>query len=316
METLLQGLRAASEPTRLRILSACAQGELTVSELTEVLGQSQPRVSRHLKLLCEGGLLDRYREGSWVFYRLAERGTGGDIVRAISALLPLEDDLLKADSLRLDAIKRERMGRAQAYFRANASIWNQVRSLYVDESEVEAVLIKAFGERDIENFLDIGTGTGRVLEVFGPRVGRGVGIDVSHEMLTYARANLEKAGLSNCQVRQGDMYRLPFGDESMDAVVIHMVLHYADEPSAVIEEAARVLRRNGRLVVVDFAPHNEEALREHHAHRRLGFSDDEVADWYGAAGLAPEPPVRLPGSPLTVMVWAAGRAEDARNEHD
>ncbi len=319
-DELLAGLRAAGEPTRLRLLALCAQGELTVSELTQILGQSQPRISRHLKLLCDAGLLDRFPEGTWAFYRLAERGPGLELSRALARLMAPEDrgddPNLSQDLARLAEVKRARQARAEAYFRANAAHWNEIRSLHVPEAEVERALLTAFTGRPIRQFLDIGTGTGRILELFKERAERGMGIDLSREMLAVARARLEDAGCSQFQVRHGDMYHLPFGPSSVDAISIHQVLHYADEPAAAIREAARVLAPGGRLAVVDFAPHQLESLRDEHAHRRLGFTHDEVAAWFVSAGLVPIAPTELAGDPLTVTIWAADAPAQPASERN
>ena len=307
MEHLLAALRAVAEPTRLRLVVLCARGELTVSELTQILGQSQPRASRHLKLLCEAGLLDRFREGSWVFYRLSQSSPASALARQLVAACDDTDPTLALDLQRLSAIKRQRADLASAYFRENAAHWHCIRSLYVDEREVERALVEIIASADPRDLLDIGTGTGRMLEILAPRVERALGIDQSREMLSIARVNLERAGLENGSVRLGDMYQLALPDASFDAVVVHQVLHYADRPAVAIAEAARVLRPNGVLVLVDFAPHTLEFLRDEHAHRRLGFADAEVAEWCGAAGLDPAPPRHLPGDPLTVVIWTARR---------
>ena len=311
MEHLLAALRAVAEPTRLRLVVLCARGELTVSELTQILGQSQPRVSRHLKLLCEAGLLDRFREGSWVFYRLSRSSPASALAGQLVATCGETDATIAVDLQRLGAIKRQRSDFASAYFRDNAPQWHRIRSLYIDEREVEAALVEivdAAGPRDL---LDIGTGTGRMLEILAPRVELALGVDQSREMLAVARVNLERAGLENGSVRLGDMYRLALPDASFDAVVVHQVLHYADRPAEAIAEAARVLRPNGVLLLVDFAPHSLEFLRDEHAHRRLGFADGEVAEWCEAAGLDPVPPRRLAGDPLTVVIWTAQRPASA-----
>jgi ubiquinone/menaquinone biosynthesis C-methylase UbiE/DNA-binding transcriptional ArsR family regulator len=307
MGDLLGALRAVAEPTRLRLLVLCARGELTVSELAQILGQSQPRVSRHLKLLCEAGLLDRFREGSWVFYRLSAGSAAGALSRHLVAACGESDETIVLDLQRLAAIKRQRAEQAAAYFRENAARWDRIRSLYIDEREVEAALSEIFAAAQPQDLLDIGTGTGRMIEILAPRVTHALGIDQSREMLAVARVNLERAGLDNSIVRLGDMYQLPLADASFDAVVIHQVLHYADRPAAAIAEAARVLRPSGMLVIVDFAPHALEFLRDEHAHRRLGFADADVEDWYRAAGLYPDTPRRLPGDPLTVVIWTARR---------
>jgi ubiquinone/menaquinone biosynthesis C-methylase UbiE len=307
MNELLTGLRAAAEPTRLRLLALCAASELTVSDLVQILGQSQPRVSRHLKLLCEAGLLDRFREGNWVFYRLAQRGGAADLARLLAGLVPARDATVALDAERLEAIRRARAETAAAYFRANAARWDEVRSLHVDEREVEAALLRLLPENGVRDLLDIGTGTGRILELFGPRVQQAVGVDLSREMLAVARVNLERAGVRHGVVRQADMYQLPFPSGSFDAAVVHQVLHYAERPDQALGEAARVLRPGGRLFVIDFLPHGLDALRQEHAHRRLGFSDDEVQAWFEEAGLAAETPVHLAGKPLTVAIWVGRR---------
>jgi ubiquinone/menaquinone biosynthesis C-methylase UbiE len=315
---LLGALRAVAEPTRLRLLVLCSRGELTVSELAQILGQSQPRVSRHLKLLCEAGLLDRFREGSWVFYRVSAGSTASALAGHLVAACNEAEPPVALDLQRLTAIKRQRAERAAAYFSENAPHWDRIRSLYIDEREVEAVLVEIIARAAPRDLLDIGTGTGRMIEVLAPRVGQALGIDQSREMLAVARVNLERAGASNGMVRLGDMYQLPLPDASFDAVIIHQVLHYADRPAAAIAEAARVLRPGGLLVVVDFAPHVLEYLRDEHAHRRLGFADGEVAEWCREAGLDPTLTRHLQGDPLTVAIWTGQRQpairDDARPE--
>jgi ubiquinone/menaquinone biosynthesis C-methylase UbiE/DNA-binding transcriptional ArsR family regulator len=307
MDDLLAALRAIGEPTRLRLVLLCARGELTVSELAQILGQSQPRVSRHLKLLCDAGLLDRFREGSWVFYRLSSGSPASGLARHLVTACGAADETIALDLQRLAATKRQRAEVAAAYFRENAARWHRIRSLYVDEQEVEASLSEIIAAAAPRDLLDIGTGTGRMLEILAPGVEHALGIDQSREMLAVARVNLERAGLANSIVRLGDMYQLALPDSCFDAVVIHQVLHYAERPADAIVEASRVLRPNGVLIVVDFAPHSLEFLRDEQAHRRLGFADSEVAEWCRAAGLAPAPARHLPGDPLTVAIWTAYR---------
>jgi ArsR family transcriptional regulator len=301
MERVLAALRAAAEPSRLRLLALCARSELTVTQLTQVLGQSQPSVSRHLKLLCEAGLIDRFPEGSAVFYRIAQDPLSLRILR----LLPEDDATLKRDLARLGDIERERERAAARYFAANAHQWDALRALQVPDREVESVLLERIVVSGTEDLLDIGTGTGRMLELFGARVRRGVGIDRSRDMLAIARINLERANLRNCVARYGDMYALPFTAPSFDLILLHQVLHYADRPADAVLEAARVLRPGGRLVIVDVAPHDLEALRRDHAHRRLGFADTEISEWLARAGLDVAPTLQLPGNPLTVSIWDA-----------
>ena len=316
MDHLLAALRAIAEPSRLRLVVLCARGELTVSELTQILGQSQPRVSRHLKLLCEAGLLDRFREGSWVFYRLSQSSPASALARQLVDACGDADPTIALDLQRLNAVKQQRADVASAYFRENAEQWHRIRSLYVDEREVEAALVEIIDAAEPRDLLDIGTGTGRMLEILAPRVDRALGIDQSREMLSVARVNLERAGLANGRVRRDDMYQLELPDASFDAVVIHQVLHYADRPAAAIAEAARVLRPRGILVLIDFAPHALEFLRDEHAHRRLGFGDAEIAEWCRAAGLDPRSPRLLPGDPLTVVIWTAHRSAAGSKRSD
>ena len=315
MDQLLAGLRAAGEPTRLRLIVLLARGELTVTELTQVLRQSQPRVSRHLKLLCEAGLLDRFPEGSWVFYRLAQQGIGARLGRLLIDLIPAGGPVMARDMERLEAVRQVRAAAAAAYFRTNAADWDRIRALYLPEAEVEAALLALMGRARANSFVDMGTGTGRMLEIFAPRIARGVGVDLSPEMLRLARANLERAGLDHCQVRQGDLYDLPVQEGEADIVTLHQVLHYLDDPAAAIMEAARVLKPGGRLLIADFAPHELDFLRDEQAHRRLGFSEDEMAQWCRQAGLKVAQTRRLPSSgseeeQLTVLICAADQLNE------
>ena len=309
LEPLLLALKAVAEPTRLRLLALCAGADLTVSELVRILAQSQPRVSRHLKLLTEAGLLDRFREGSLVFHRLAGEGAGASMARRMLEMLPADDPVLALDQARLAEVKDVRAEAAAAYFRRNAANWDKVRALYVDECEVEGVFETLLAENGAGDLLDVGTGTGRMLEVLGGRFERAHGVDLSREMLAVARVNIERAGLAHCAVRNGDMYQLPFPAGSFDVVTINQVLHFAERPARAIAEAARVLRPGGRVVVADFAPHDLEFLRNEHEHRRLGFGDTEVGAWFEGAELEPGPIVHLPGDPLTVTVWLAAKPE-------
>lgn len=306
-DALVRALRAAAEPTRLRILVLCARGDLTVSELVAILGQSQPRVSRHLRLLVDGGLLERFREGSWVFHRVVHDGPSAAMVRDLLGRVDIGTPTIERDLRYLAEVKAERARLAQDYFKRNAAEWDRLRSLHVDDGEVERLIVELLPEPHLGELLDVGTGTARILELLAPRLARGEGIDLSREMLTVARANLERAGIGHCAVRRADMYDLPFEPASFDLVTVHQVLHFADEPARVIAEAARVLRPNGRLLVVDFAPHELEALRDDHAHRRLGFADAEVEAWFRGAGLGRLASRSLPGEPLTVTIWLGGK---------
>lgn len=314
MDWLVAMLRAAGDPTRLRLLLLLRQAELTVSELIEIIGQSQPRVSRHLKLLCGAGLIERFKEGSWVFYRATDEGKAAELGAAISSLLsgPPETDLK-----RLAGIREKRAAEAAAYFKANASEWGRIRGLHAPDRDVETAIVRLLSAAPIRQLLDAGTGTGRMLELLAPHVRRAVGVDVSPEMLAIARDKLMRGNIAHCQVRLADTYRLPFdaGDDEngFDAVVYHQVLHYLDDPATAVLEGARVMRPGGRLLIADFAPHELEFLRDDCAHRRLGFSDKEVQGWFQQAGLkslatesiAPHPESK---EKLTVKIWL-GRSD-------
>ncbi len=312
MESLLALLRAAGDPSRLRLLFLLANAELTVSEITEIMGQSQPRVSRHLRLLCDAGFLERMKEGAWVFYRATDRDDAGQLSRAFATLInPDRDLILKDDLKRLAQVREARARQAARYFAANAAQWEKIRALHVPETEVESSVLRLLRHARLDQVLDAGTGTGRILELLSPHLRRGIGIDSSPEMLAIARDRLAKAGILNCQVRRGDVYRLPFADataeDGFDAVIFHQVLHFLDDPQAVIREAGRVLRGGGRILIADFAPHLLEFLRNDYAHRRLGFSNAEVESWFRTAGLKPTTmesfaaPSAVQG--LSVVIW-------------
>ena len=307
-DALNTALKAAGEETRLRILALVGEAELTVSDLTEILRQSQPRISRHLKLLVEAGLIERFREGAWAFFRLAESGGSAELARVLIGRLDPKDATVVRDRERLAAVRHTRAQAAQDYFRAHAAQWDRIRKLHVADEAVEGAIRDALGERPFRSLLDLGTGTGRMLELFGPHIERGLGVDLSLDMLLLARARIERAGLRHCSVRQGDIYDLAVPAGSFDVVLIHQVLHFLDDGARAIREAARVLAPAGRLLVIDFAPHDLEFLREEHAHRRLGFAQETVAQWMTAAGLDLTLHRSLPPEPgsdgkIAVSLW-------------
>lgn len=305
---LLSGLRAAGEDTRLRLLALLAEGELTVSDLTDILGQSQPRISRHLKLMGEAGLLERHREGAWAFFKLAESGAGGALAHWLVERLDASDPLLAADRARLAAVRAARTETAQLYFDRHAADWDRIRSLHASDEAVEQAIRQTVGNESVGSVLDLGTGTGRMLALLAPQARRLTGVDANHAMLAVARANLEAAGLRRVELRQGDIHAPPVERDAFDLVVIHQVLHYLDDPARALREAAALLAPGGRILIVDFAPHRLEFLREAHAHRRLGFAHEQMRAWLAEAGLDCEREVDLAppeadAERLTVSLW-------------
>lgn len=314
----LMALRAAGEATRLRMLKLLSEGELTVKDLTQVLAQSQPRISRHLKLLHDAGLVERYREGSWVYFRLSDPVGVGAMVRPVLDCLDDGDPVFRRDRDQVHRLIEARVQAAQDFFAEHAADWDRLRSLHVDEREVERAIREALGSEPIEQLIDLGTGTGRVLELLGDLYARGLGIDANQAMLAYARANLDRAHQRNAHVRQADLHNLPLDDGCADVVVMHQVLHFLSDPSSAIAEASRLLRPGGRLLIVDFAPHELDELRERFAHERLGFADGQIRAWCRETGLEVVLGKDLPAEPakagrsggadkLTVSLWLARR---------
>ncbi|MCY4260734.1 MAG: metalloregulator ArsR/SmtB family transcription factor [Rhodobacteraceae bacterium] len=303
MDNLASVLRTAGETNRLRLLALCAQGDLSVSELTRILGMSQPGVSRHLRMLCDVGLLERHQEGSWAFFHVPVAGHHAEMARFLIHCLDEHDPLISRDRQRLDEIRHERATRAEMYFRKNAPRWDEIRALHVEEDQVEAAIRECANRLTIRDLLDVGTGTGRMLQLLADRSHHAIGIDRSQDMLAAARVNLAKPGFSHCSVRRGDMYTLPFASPGFDLATLNMVLHFADRPQDVLGEVARVLHPGGHLLIVDFAPHAMTELIEDHAHLRPGFRTSDIEGWGQRHNLVMIAVRRLPGTPLTVMLW-------------
>jgi ArsR family transcriptional regulator len=276
-------------------------------ELSRILEQSQPRVSRHLKLMADAGLIERFPDGARVFYRLSSEPVAR---RLVDTVLDLLDTAVNADDdRRLEDVRRTREVAASAYFERIAPQWDRIRSLYVCETAVEAAILRAAGPGPFERVVDLGTGSGRMLTLLGGKARMSVGLDLSHNMLNIARANVSRAGLEKVELRHGDIFATRLPPESADLVLVHQVLHYLADPAAAVAEAARLVMPGGRLLIIDFAPHQLEYLREEHQHRRLGFADEEMRRWLSSAGLTPSAPIALPPDTdgLTVSIWTAER---------
>jgi len=312
MDNLLLALRAAAEPTRLRLLALAARGAFCVGEFSEILGQSQPRISRHLRLLHEAGLLERLREGVNAWFALPE-GPRGALARDLLAHLPPADNVLESDRRHAARVLAERARAASDRFRRQGADWDEMRALDLPAAAVESALLATLREGPVGRLLDIGTGTGRLLELLAPRVSTALGVDASPAMLALARARLTRAGLAHCAVRQADMYRLPFPDGGFDTAVLQMVLHYAEDPAQVLAEAARMLRPGGQLLVVELAAHERDDLRARLAHRWPGFTPEDMVRRLRGAGLAATAPEIVPG-PLTSCIWLATKPDQATTQ--
>jgi ArsR family transcriptional regulator len=313
--TLVGALRAAGEATRLRLLALLSEGEHSVKDLTEILDQSQPRVSRHLKLLADAGLVTRTAEGAWAYYRLADSETAAELGRWLVARLDGDDSDRSRDRLRLDAVRTMQQTQAAAYFAKVAPRWDELRQLHVPEEAVEAAIVKALEGRVVDLLIDLGTGTGRMLELLADHYRRGIGIDSSREMIAVARAKLAAANIGHAQVRFGDIADLDLSAGRADIIIIHQVLHYFDDPGRALAQARRALKPGGEMLIVDFAPHELEFLRNAHAHRRLGLGEGQMAGWARAAGLAIADLTRFPpqdAEGLTVCLWRLVSEQDSR----
>lgn len=315
MEHLLASLRAAAEPTRLRLLALAGRGAFCVTEFVEILGQSQPRLSRHLKLLCECGLLERVREGANVWFALPP-GEAGSLARELVARMPFDDPTLEADRRQASRVLGERARVASESFRARGADWDEMRALGLPAQAVEAALLTYVPHEGGGRLLDIGTGTGRILELVAPHVRLALGIDASKQMLALARSRLSGLQFAHCAVRLADMYRLPLAEGSFDMVVMLMVLHHAEDPQQVIAEAARVLAPGGMLLLIDLDAHTDVELARSLAHRWFGFTDTRIEELFHAAGLTAGTAATIE-APMRIRIWPALRAAvDAPHSHE
>ena len=313
MAASLDIFRALGDPTRLRIIHLLRAMELAVGEIAQVVGQSQPRVSRHVRILAEAGLVERRKEGNWVFLRLGKGEGLAPFIALFDHLTPSDAEKLwqQADLARLAAVRADRARAAESYFADHAEEWDAIRSLHVAEAQVETAMTALLASAPIGHLLDVGTGTGRMVELFGPAARAVTAIDRSPDMLRLARAKLPEDAGDKYALLLGDFLDLPLEPGSVDTVVLHQVLHYAQAPEQVIAEAARVTAIDGRVLIADFAPHEREELRLRDQHARLGCSDAQIGGWFAAAGLVLERVETLPGQELTVQLWL-GRRKGAR----
>ena len=296
---LVDALKSIAEPTRLRLVRLLAKGELTVSELVRILGQSQPRVSRHLKLLCDAGVLERFREQHHVYYRVPLDGAGHELSRSLAAFFPLSDTDLANDQARLNDVQEARAKLSQDYVEEEAPEWRRLHELHGDETAFAQAVIDEMTREPLGELLDVATGTGRMLSILGPHCTKGTGIDLSRKMVNVARAQLATQGLTHCTIRQDDMYQMRFADASFDTVTIDQVLYLADQPEAVVNEAARVLSPGGRLMIVAFTGDTTEGRQP------LGIAPASIDAWCRAAGLEPDTHVNLPGQSADITLIVA-----------
>lgn len=315
MIDLLNITRALADPTRLRIVFLVLKLELSVGELVQILGQSQPRVSRHIRILDESGILERRKEGSWVFMRPGPIMTDGRLAPLFASADVTQAKAFQRDLVKLEEVRAARTDMAAAYFAAHADEWDSLRSLHVTDTDVEECIGQILAMAPLGNVLDVGTGTGRMVELFAGQADHFVALDNNIEMLRLARAklgNLRSDVAAKVEIMLGDFNALPLADSEFDTVIFHQVLHYAQHPEGVIAEAARVLAAKGRLLIVDFAAHDHEELRTVHAHARLGFADDLIATAFQANSVQMAHQVTLDGGPLAVKIWMGQKQGQAQ----
>ena len=301
-------LKAAADPSRLRLLALLAAGEATVKELVDIIGQSQPRVSRHLKILADARIVTHFRDGQWMYYRLEPSGAAAELVDCAVALARSGDETLSADRERLAEV---RAARERYALTAPSGPKRWVGSIgdRPSEAALEQALLAALGGGELGDLLDIGVGSGAVLRLLAPRCRTAVGLDVSRGMRVLARSRLQGAGLGRCTIRAGDMHELPFPELSFDLVVVDEVLSLATDPQPVLAEATRVLRPTGRLLVLDRI--EPAALRLTSQSGKRALYENQLAVMLRAVGLRASAPSWFPGRRLD-LAWVTASARSVR----
>lgn len=298
--------------------------ELAVGELAQILEQSQPRISRHIRILDEADLAERRKEGSWVFLRPGKTQALETLHRIFRSENVVTSEQAISDEQKLATVRQKRAQMAEQYFAAHAEEWDAIRSLHLPEDKVEQAMLALVKDVHLGHLVDIGTGTGRMVELFGPGAELVTALDNSPEMLRLARAKLlagdsspsgQTALTRKTELKLGDFNRLPLQDGKADSVIMHQVLHYAQHPEAVLTEVSRVLGPGGIILIADFASHDREELRTAHAHARLGFSDDSMERWFRQTGIDLVQSRTLDGGQLTVKIWV-GRKSDLAHIHN
>ena len=315
MDAIATYLKTLGHPDRLRILALLSQGELTVSELVQILGLSQPRVTQYIKSLEQVGIVERMREGSWVFSRL-KRGQQANsaILAATLAALAGENALLDSDRDSLNKVRDDRSRQAEAFFASVANDLDQLGHEYLPQADIETALLSLVPGQEFSRMVDLGTGTGGMLKLFAPHIRSGVGVDDSVEMLRVARHTLSDDAYMHISIQQADLQDAPLKDGAADLVTLHQVLHFLEEPARAVNEAARLLVDDGHLLITDFALHDFDSYHEKYSHRRLGFSDQDMHQLLSDYGFELDQVRTLPASgPTTpdVKIWHAIKTSNA-----
>jgi DNA-binding transcriptional ArsR family regulator len=305
-DNYIDALKAISEPTRFRLVRLCAQGELTVSELMRIVGQSQPRVSRHLKLLQDAGILERFREQHWVFYRVAQEEHYQLLVSGLIKQIEKNETIIQLDQSRLIELQAARATLSETFIETELPDWLRLHEYHGDTARFESAVQDALAEKTVGHLLDVATGTGRMLKIVGPLASSGVGIDLSKKMVTVARSVLAESGLAHLTVRQEDMYQMRFAARHFDTITIDQVLYFATNPDALIKETARVLKYGGRLLVVAFT-----ASKTAKTPPSVGIELSDIQQWIESAGLKITNTNILPGDSLDISLLVSEKAKDA-----